>query len=80
MTLAPVFSGNIFNLFYGIVYDAHSVILPGGERQCDQGLSCYGSAYMVTIGACALGLVVSLWSIHYAHQRKVKEDVADRAA
>jgi MFS family permease len=73
MTLAPVVSGNIFNLFYGLVYDSHSEILPGGERQCDEGLSCYRSAYMVTIGACVLGLAVSLWSIQHAHSKKVKE-------
>jgi len=73
MTLAPVVSGNVFNLFYGIVYDSHSVILDGGERQCDEGLSCYRSAYMVTIVACALGLLVSLWSIQHAHSVRVKE-------
>lgn len=84
MTLAPVVSGNVFNLFYGLVYDSHSDILPGGERQCDEGLSCYRSAYMVTIGACVLGLAVSLWSIQHAHSKKVKElkahDVEDHVA
>ncbi len=84
MTLAPVISGNIFNLFYGIVYDANSVILPGGERQCDEGLVCYRSAYLVTIGACALGLIVSLWSIQHAHSKNVKEknirELEDRVA
>ena len=73
MTLAPVISGNIFNLFYGLVFDAHSVILPGGERQCDEGLSCYRSAYMVTIAACALGLAVSLWSIHHTLRKRASE-------
>lgn len=84
MTLAPVISGNIFNLFYGIVYDSQSETLAGGELQCKKGLTCYRSAYMVTIGACALGLAVSLWSIHYAHSKKAKElrahDIEDHIA
>lgn len=76
MTIAPVFSGNIFNLFYGIVFDSHSEIMPGGERVCDDGLVCYRSAYMVTLAACVLGLVVSLWSIHHAHNTKERESKA----
>lgn len=84
MTLAPVVSGNVFNIFYGLVYDSHSEILPGGERQCDEGLVCYRSAYIVTIGACVLGLVVSLWSIQHAHGKKLKEknthDIGDHVA
>jgi hypothetical protein len=73
MTVAPVFSGNIFNIFYGKVFDSHSEILPGGERVCDDGLVCYRSAYLVTLGACGLGLAISLWSIQHAHNKKVKE-------
>jgi len=84
MTLAPVISGNIFNLFYGLVYDAHSTILPAGDRQCDEGLSCYRAAYLVTIGACVLGFVVSLWSIHHSHVKHNKElkarELGDREA
>jgi MFS family permease len=77
MTLAPVISGNIFNLFYGAVYDKHSIVLPGGERECLDGLDCYKSAYWVTFCACMLGLAVSLWSIHHAHAKKVKEELRD---
>lgn len=83
MTIAPVISGNIFNLFYGSVYDKHSVVLPGGERECLDGLDCYRSAYWVTLGACTLGLAVSLWSIRYAHAKHVrehKEHLAEREA
>jgi uncharacterized membrane protein YadS len=72
MTIAPVASGNVFNLFYGMVFDSHSIILPNGERQCDLGLECYQKAYMVTIGACVLGLGVSLFSIYHAHQKKLQ--------
>jgi hypothetical protein len=74
MTLSPVLSGNIFNLFYGIVYDKHSVIKPGGERECTEGLACYRSAYLVTVMACLLGLVVSLVSIWNTQRIRKEED------
>ncbi|KAI1186218.1 MFS general substrate transporter [Nemania serpens] len=71
MTLSPVISGNIFNLFYGLVLDAHSVIEADGKRRCEQGIECYRSAYVVTLSACGLGLVVTLWVIwHQARVRK----------
>ena len=74
MTLSPVISGNVFNLFYGIVYDNHSIVKPGGERECTEGLACYRSAYLVTVVACLVGLVVSLWSIWYIHRLRLKEE------
>jgi MFS family permease len=74
MTLSPVISGNIFNLFYGIVYDKHSIIKPGGERECTEGLACYRSAYVVTVVACLLGLVVSLVSIWNTQRIRKEED------
>lgn len=71
MTLAPVISGNVFNLFYGRVLDAHSVIEPDGKRRCDDGAECYRSAYAATFSACLLGLGVTLWVIwHQAKMRK----------
>lgn len=74
MTLSPVISGNIFNLFYGIVYDRHSIVKDGGERVCTEGLQCYRSAYLVTVVACLLGLLVSLWSIRYIHVLRLEEE------
>lgn len=63
MTLAPVISGNIFNLFYGIVFDSHSNKLPSGERQCSDGLDCYRNSYWVTFSACSKSTLFSLFSI-----------------
>lgn len=67
MTLAPVVSSNVFNIFYGQTYDAHTILRPNGERTCMEGLECYKSAYWVTFCACILGATVSLWTIR--HQR-----------
>lgn len=74
MTLSPVISGNIFNLFYGMVFDKHSIVKDGGERECTEGLNCYRAAYLVTGVACLLGLVVSLWSIWYTHRLRQEEE------
>jgi hypothetical protein len=76
MTLSPVISGNIFNLFYGMVYDRHSIVKDGGARECTEGLDCYRSAYLVTVVACLLGLGVSLWSIRYTHMLRQEEERA----
>jgi formate hydrogenlyase subunit 3/multisubunit Na+/H+ antiporter MnhD subunit len=74
MTLSPVISGNIFNLFYGAIYDKHSVVKDGGIRECKEGLGCYHAAYIVTAVACVVGFVVSLWSIQYTHKLRLEEE------
>lgn len=68
MTLAPVFSGNIFNLLYGTVYDRHSVVNPDGDRDCPDGLACYRSAYYLTTFSGLAGILVCLWSIYREKQ------------
>ncbi|KAL7895394.1 MFS general substrate transporter [Trichoderma sp. TUCIM 5745] len=72
MTLAPVASGNVFNLLYGRIYDHHSVVEPDGTRSCDDGIACYRPAYAVTATACALGLFISLYVIHYQRTQYLK--------
>ncbi|KAF7559454.1 hypothetical protein G7046_g4693 [Stylonectria norvegica] len=74
MTLSPVISSNVFNIFYGKIYDQHSVVQPGGERFCLDGLECYRSAYWVTLGACGLGLIVTLLVIRHQHAQYIKEN------
>lgn len=76
MTLAPVVTGNVFNLIYGTVFDRHSIVMPDGDRECTEGLACYRSAYLVTLFACAAGLVMTLWAIHYVKGQRRKEDLA----
>lgn len=73
ITLSPVVSGNVFNLFYGTVFDAHSKIGESGEQYCDDGIACYRAAYFVTLGACGLGLVVTLLVIRHQRLQREKE-------
>lgn len=73
MTLSPVISSNIFNLFYGATYDSNSVVGPDGERSCHLGLDCYKSAYWVTFGACFVGIAVTLWVIRHQYLEHLKE-------
>lgn len=68
MCLAPVLSGNVFNLLYGIIYDRHSIVLPDGERDCTDGLQCYQSVYWITFCAGLAGAFVTLWTIW--HERR----------
>ncbi|KAK7725671.1 hypothetical protein SLS57_003737 [Botryosphaeria dothidea] len=70
MTLSPVISGNVFNLCYGSIFDAHSTPLDGGDRECTEGLSCYSSAYGITLVASILGVFLILWTMR--HERAVK--------
>lgn len=63
MTLAPVFSGNIFNLLYGSIYDGHSVVSHDGDRECPDGLGCYRTAYFMTFVSGLFGIAVCLWTI-----------------
>lgn len=75
MTLSPVLSSNAFNIFYGTVYDEHSVVEPNGERACDLGLECYKSAYWATFFACFAGIAVTLWTIRDQHRHHAKQVV-----
>jgi MFS family permease len=83
MTLAPVISGNIFNLFYGAVYDSHSEVQRSGERNCDEGLICYQRAYHVTLVSSVLGILACFWGMRYEHavkKRAAEEHVGHRDA
>lgn len=84
MTLAPVVSGNIFNLIYGSIFDAHSIVDDmTGDRKCLQGKSCYSGAYVMTLGASLAALLLCLYSIWHdnavnrqRHNKAKRKDVA----
>lgn len=77
MTLAPVLSGNVFNLWYGVILDRHSIFKGdgkgGGERQCDEGRACYASAYVITLFASVIGICWSLWCIRSDRVQEMRE-------
>ncbi|KAF5659363.1 monocarboxylate permease [Fusarium heterosporum] len=72
LTMAPVISSNIFNIFYGKIYDQHSIVGPGGERSCIDGLECYRSAYWVTLISCCAGTGLTLWAIRHRHAKALR--------
>jgi MFS family permease len=73
MTVAPVISSNVFNLLYGTIFDHHSVVEPGGERVCHDGLECYRAAYGVTLVSCVVGVGVTLWVIRHQQLMRLRE-------
>jgi hypothetical protein len=79
MMLAPVVSGNVYNLFYGAAYDSNSVIEPDGQRGCELGLKCYRTAYYVTLVSSVLGICACFWGIYEEHARK-KRDMEEHEA
>lgn len=79
MTLAPVISGNIFNLVYGRIYDAHSVIDDKtGDRECLQGKSCYQSAFWMTLASSLGAILLCLYSIWHDNMESKKRAQKNR--
>ncbi len=83
MTLAPVISGNFFNLAYGSILDQHSELKDGPngtqERVCDEGKACYSSAYWITFFAAIFAICWSLWCIRSQKKERVIEERDDLA-
>lgn len=76
MTLAPVISGNIFNILYGKIYDSHSIVNADGDHECLEGTSCYAAAYWVTLFSGFGGIALCLWSVWHeneVHKKTEKE-------
>ena len=77
MTLAPVVSGNFFNLAYGSILDKHSVSKDkptgGKELECDEGKACYSSAYWITLLTSIVGICWALWCIRTERVQKLRE-------
>ncbi|KAK3116427.1 hypothetical protein LTR53_003220 [Teratosphaeriaceae sp. CCFEE 6253] len=77
MTMAPVVSGNVFNLAYGRILDGHSHFRGdgkgGGETLCLEGRGCYADAYWVTLAASAVGVGWSLWCIRLEKVQRMRE-------
>jgi hypothetical protein len=72
--VSPVVSGNVFNLFYGTVYDSHSIRDSTGAMVCLEGPICYRAAYFVTLGACGLSIILTFWVINHQYRQRLKDD------
>jgi hypothetical protein len=77
MTIAPVIWGNIFNILYGSVFDAHSEVTPGGDMICNEGLGCYKTAYFATMVASVVAIGGSLGAVYRdGRQRSKAQELA----
>jgi MFS family permease len=81
MTMAPVISGNVFNLVYGSILDRHSYSHGGdgekggsnGEMICGDGRDCYASAYYLTLTSSVVGVAWSLWCIRHEKVARLRD-------
>lgn len=71
ITMAPVVSGNVFNLIYGANLDAHSDHPEGSERVCLAGRLCYSEAYVVTLIASVIGIAWSLLCVRHEQRERL---------
>jgi len=76
ITMAPVVSGNLFNLIYGKTLDDHSTYVDGGEKACLDGRVCYSNAYVVTLIASGMGIC---WSLYCVRQEWMEKKAARRS-
>jgi hypothetical protein len=82
MTMAPVISGNVFNLVYGSILDKHSYSNGGdgggenggkGELICSEGRECYANAYYLTLVSSVVGVAWSLWCIRHEKLARLRD-------
>jgi MFS family permease len=81
MTMAPVISGNVFNLVYGSILDKHSYSSGGdggeggspGEMICGDGRDCYASAYYLTLISSVVGVAWSLYCIRHEKVARLRD-------
>lgn len=59
VALAPVISGNIFNLLFGKVFDSH-VPASSPVHQCTLGEECYRTSFLITSTGTACSVLVAL--------------------
>ncbi|CAD6901141.1 unnamed protein product [Tilletia controversa] len=59
VSLSPVVAGNVFNILFGRVFDAH-VPADAPSHQCPYGEECYRSVFVVTTVCCLVAAVLSV--------------------
>jgi hypothetical protein len=69
-------AGNLFSVAFGRNLDAHEPgaaqanIAPAPSRQCLDGRQCYVDTLHITIAACFLAMVLSVWAA-WRDRRKI---------
>jgi len=81
LSLSPVLGGNLFSIAFGRNLDAHSpskneeTTIPRAdtpsEPQCLDGRNCYVASLHITITACCLALLLSIWAGWRDRQRNI---------
>ncbi|KAK2459401.1 hypothetical protein APHAL10511_008588 [Amanita phalloides] len=73
LTLAPMVAGNILSIMFGRNLDAHESEshLASAPPRCVVGRECYVDTVYVTVGACFLSILLSLWAC-WRDREKIK--------
>jgi hypothetical protein len=80
MSLSPLLGGNIFSITFGRILDSHTpmhnttIPVPSDplslSAQCLEGRQCYVSSLYITIVACFVALIISVW-VGYRDRRRM---------
>jgi hypothetical protein len=88
-SLFPLIAANVFSVAFGRNLDAHtpakeSSAMPGlpppssSSEQCLEGRKCYVDTLYMTIGACTIALMISIWAgwrdLRRLRAREVKDE------
>lgn len=86
LSISPIAGGNLFSLAFGSNLDAHApadtanstAILrraaPSSSLQCLEGRACYISTIYLTLGACLIALILSIWAGWRDRQRMLAKE------
>jgi hypothetical protein len=93
LSLSPMLGGNLFSIMFGRNLDAHAPEEDHGtphslhpraglpsSHQCLQGRECYVSSVYMTIAACFLSLILSLWAGWKDRKKLLKTRGGERGA
>jgi hypothetical protein len=69
LSMSPMFAGNLFSVAFGRNLDSHGtapsqtdLLGPNFSPQCLQGRLCYVDTLYMTMAACFLSMVLSVWA------------------
>lgn len=64
LSLAPIIPSYCLNLWYGMVYDSHSIVTERGARICTLGAQCYQEAFQLSFVCISAVACVVLWLVY----------------